>query len=39
MSTSRAEIPVPEVLRHFMALPAVSKGNMKVSNPNGFQVS
>lgn len=38
-SISGAEIPVSEVLRHSMALPAVSKGNVKFSNPDGFQVS
>lgn len=38
-SISRAGIPVSEVLRHSMALPVVSKGKVKISNPNGFQVS
>lgn len=38
-SISRAGIPVSEVLRHFMALPVVSKGKVNISNPNGFQVS
>lgn len=35
----RAETPVSEGLRHFMALPAVSKGKVKFSNSSGFQVS
>lgn len=30
---------VSKVLRHFMALPVVSKGKVKISNSNGFQVS